>query len=176
MLESGMAFAALGCASGVAAQGLASFGRQAGAFDALLVDGTIAMPGQVAAFAAASRPLLPVIGIQLDAVAHDGLMSVLARSRAVVGISSGATLFCVERIAWDHGFRLTHRRHHLAGNPGDAACCQDVAGLLAGAHATAALVSPGVRAYRPSRSDGLLHAWVMQKSPSAQLRQGRREA
>ena len=50
---------------------------------------------------------------------------------------------------------------------------KDVAAFLSGAHPSAASPSLLARAYRPSRADGLLHAWVMQKSASPQLRQGR---
>jgi hypothetical protein len=122
------------------------------------------MPRQVAAFIQASRRTLPVVGIQLDAAAHAGLLRVLDQSRAMVGISSGATLFCLERIAWDHGFRLTGRSERRASDPGDDTWRQDVASYLSGAHPPTAGPSPFARTYRPSRVDGTLHAWVMRKS------------
>jgi hypothetical protein len=127
----------------------------------------------MAAFVEANGQVLPVVEIQLDAPGQLGLMRVLDKSRIIVGVSSGATLFCLERIAWDHGFRLTARSER-AGESGDDACLQDVAGYLAGAQPVAASSTPLVRAYRPSRADGMLHAWVMQKS-SAPFRQSRRE-
>lgn len=122
------------------------------------------MPRQMAAFIKASSRTLPVVGIQLDAAAHAGLMRVLDKSQAIVGISSGATLFCVERIAWDHGFRLTERSQQCADDLTDDAFRRDVAAFLSRSHAPAASPSPLARAYRPSRADGTLHAWVMQKS------------
>jgi hypothetical protein len=118
---------------------------------------------------------LPVVAIQLDAAEQAGLRRVLDTSHAIVGISCGATLFCLERIAWDHGLRLTGRSQRCASNSGDDACRQDVAAFLSGAHPLAASPSLLTRVYRPSRADGLLHVWVMQKSASPQLRQGRRE-
>lgn len=149
--------------------------RQARPIDALLIDESIEMSRQLAAFIKASRRTLPVVGLQLDAAAQTGLRRFLDRSHAIVGISLGATLFCLERIAWDHGFRLTGRSQRCASDPGDEACRQDVAAYLSGMHPLAAIPSLSTRAYRPSRADGLLHVWVMQKSASPQLRQGRRE-
>jgi hypothetical protein len=96
-------------------------------------------------------------------------------SFAIVGISSGATLFCLERIGWDHGFRLTGRSRRCAGDPGGDACREDVAAFLSGVHPPAASTSLLARAYQPSRADGMLHTWIMQKSASPQFRQGRRD-
>jgi hypothetical protein len=149
--------------------------RQARPIDTLLIDQGIEMPRQVAAFIKASGRRLPVVAIQLDAAAQPGLRRVLDTSHAIVGISSGATLFCLERIAWDHGLRLTGRTQRCASNPGDDAWWQDVAAFLSAAHAPDASRSLLARAYRPSRTDGMLHAWVMQKSASPQLRQRRLE-
>jgi hypothetical protein len=129
----------------------------------------------MAAFIKATRRTLPVVEIQLDAAAQPGLRRLLDTSHAIVGLSSGATLFCLERIAWDHGFRLTGRSQRCAIDPGDDASRQDVAAFLSGAHPPATSPSLLGRAYRPSRADGMLHAWVMQKTASPQLRQGRRE-
>ncbi|MBB4199846.1 hypothetical protein GGD83_003670 [Rhodoblastus sphagnicola] len=125
----------------------------------------------MAAFIESAARTLPVVGLQLDAAAYAKLIGVLGKSRAIVGISSGATLFCLERMAWDHGFRLTQRTDHCAGD----ACLEDVAAILSGARALAASPLILVRTYRPSRADGMLHAWVMQKSASLPIRQGRRE-
>ena len=171
----GLAVAAVACAARLGAYEAAARRGQTRSIDVLLIDETIEMPRQMAAFIEASRQRLPVLGIQLDAAAHAGLMRVLNSSRAIVGISSGATLFCLERIAWDHGFRLTGRSQRCAIDPGDDASRQDVAAFLSGAHPPATSPSLLGRAYRPSRADGMLHAWVMQKTASPQLRQGRRE-
>jgi hypothetical protein len=70
----------------------------------------------------------------------------------------------VERIAWDHGFRLVARSHRFASGPDNDASWRDVAALLGGGHLTTGGQSSADRAYRPSRIDGLLHAWVMHKS------------
>jgi hypothetical protein len=148
--------------------------RAARSIDALLVDESIEMPHQMAALIKASSRALPVVAIQLDAAAQAGLRFVLEKSDAIVGISSGATLFCLERIAWDHGFRLTGRSQRCASDA-DNECREDVAAFLSGAHPPTASPSLLARAYRPSRVDGLLHAWLMQKSASPQLRQGRRD-
>ena len=134
------------------------------AIDALLVDETIELPGPMAAFVETRRRTLPVVGVRLDAAAHAGLKRVLGGSRAIVGVSSGATLFCLERIAWDHGFRLTGRSERSVTASGCDALRRDVDALLAGARLPATGPSPVVRAYRPSRVDGTLQAWVMHKS------------
>jgi hypothetical protein len=149
--------------------------RKARSVDALLIDESIEMPRPLAAFVKASGRTLPVVGIRLDAAAHAGLRHVLDTSHAIVGISLGATLFCLERIAWDHGFRLAGRSQRCASDPGEDACRQDVAAYLSGTHPLAAIPSLSTRAYRPSRADGLLHTWAMQKSASPRLRQDRRE-
>ena len=174
VLGAGVAFASVAFTAGFGTQGpTARPRREARSIDALLVDESIEMPRQMAALIKDSRRALLVVGIQLDAAAQAGLRRVLDKSRGIVGISCGATLFCLERIAWDHGFRLTGRSQGCTSDPGDDACRQDVAAYLSGAHPPAASPSLLARAYRPSRADGLLHAWVMQKSADSQLRQGR---
>jgi len=171
-----LAFTAAACSTGLGAIELsASRRREAPPIDALLIDETMAMPRPMPTLIRAGRRSLPIVGIQLDAASHDGLMRVLHESRAIVGISSGATLFCLERIAWDQGLRLTERRQQRAGDPGDATGWQDVADFLNGTHPLAASPSPVVRAYRPSRVDGTLHAWVMQKRAGPQFNLGRQE-
>jgi hypothetical protein len=176
VVGAGLVIASVACTAGFGACGpTARRHRRAPPIDALLIDDSLEMPRQMASFIKATRQTLPVLEIQLDAAAQPGLRRVLDTSHAIVGISSGATLFCLERIAWDHGFRLTGRTQRCAGNPGDDACRQDVAAFLSGAHPPAASPALLARAYRPSRADAMLHAWVMQKSGRPQLRQGRRE-
>jgi hypothetical protein len=123
----------------------------------------------------ASRRTLPVVGIQLDAASHAGLMNVLTKSQAIVGVSSGATLFCLERMAWDHGLRLTERSQRCASESGDDPCWRDLTALLSAAHPLAASPSPVVRAYRPSRGDGTVHVWTMQRPADPQFNHGRQE-
>ena len=177
VLGAGLAFTAVACNAGFGAYDpTAGRRREARAVDALLIDETIEMPRQMSTFIEASRRTMPVVGIQLDAASHAGLMRVLNESQAIVGISSGATLFCLERLAWDHGFRLTERSQRCAGDPGDDTCWEDVAAILGGAHPLAASPSSVVRAYRPSRGDATLHAWAMQKPAGPQINHGRQEA
>jgi hypothetical protein len=173
VVGAGLAFASVACAGFGAYGPTARPRREARSIDALLIDESLEMPRQMAAFIDASTRALPIVGIQLDAAGEAALRRVLDKSHAIVGISSGATLFCLERIAWDHGFRLTRRSQHFASDPGDDAWRQDVAAYLSGTHTPAASPSALARAYRPSRADGILHASVMQKS-SSQFRQQRR--
>ena len=173
-LGAGLAFTAVAGTAGVSVSGWDA-PRNAGVIDALLIDESMAMPRFLAALIGASPRAVPIVGITLDAAAHARLARVLDSSHAIAGISSGATLFCLERIAWDHGFRLTGRSEGYASDPGDDAFRQDVVVFISGTEPAAASASPLARAYRPSRADGMLHAWIMQKS-GPQLRQHRREA
>ena len=174
VLGAGIAFTAGTCTTAIGAYDPTARHPpgEARSIDALLIDETIEMPGQMSTLIKASRQTLPVVGIHLDAVSHAGLMGVLNKSQAIVGISSGATLFCLERIAWDHGFRLIERSQQCADDTDDDTCRREVAAFLSGAHPLAASASPVVRAYRPSRVDGTLHAWAMQKYAGPQLKHG----
>jgi hypothetical protein len=176
VLKAGLAFTAAACTAGFGAHDPTAQRRgEVRSIDALLFDETIEMPRQMSTFIKASRQTLPVFGIQLDAVSHAGLMRVLNESQAIVGISSGATLFCLERLAWDPGFRLTGRSQRCASDQGNDTCWRDVAAFLSEAHPLAANPSSLVRAYRPSRGDGTLHVWAMQKYAGPQFNQGRLE-
>ena len=174
-IGAGLALAAAACTAGFASFETRARRGQTSPIDALLIDETIEMPRQITAFIKACGQRWPLVGIQLDATAHAGLMQVLNKSSAIVGISSGATLFCLERLGWDHGLRLRARSHWCAADLNGAACQQEVAAWLNGAPYSAASPSPLARSYRPSRADGMLHAWVMQKSPSRQFSQTRRD-
>jgi len=167
------AFTSAACAGRLGAQGPDMLRPAAApAFDALLVDETVALPDRLAAFVAMNRQNLPVLAIRLDAAGFAGMAATLRASHALVGISSGATLFCLERIAWDHGFRLTRRHHRCVADLDDMACREDVLTFLGGSHAARSLT----RTYRPSRADGMLHVWAMQKTGRPHLHQMRREA
>jgi hypothetical protein len=148
--------------------------RDARSMDALLIDESIEISHTMAAFIDSNRRALPVMGIRLDAPGQVALMRILDNCHAIIGVSSGATLFCMERIAWDHGFRLMARSERSAGDAGDDAYQQEVASYLSEARPLAASSAPLLRAYRPSRADGILHSWVMQKT-RPQFRQSRRE-
>jgi hypothetical protein len=174
-LGAGVALAAAGCAAGFTAFETCAHRRHTRPIDALLIDKTIEMPRQITALIKAGAQKWPVIGVQLDAPAHAGLMQVLNKSSAIVGISSGATLFCLERLGWDHGFRLCTRSHWCAADLDGDACQQEVAALLGGAPSSTASPSPLARSYRPSRADETLHGWCMQKSAPRAARSDRRE-
>lgn len=172
-IGAGLSVAAVAYIGGSLAAGSGRPRQHGRSIDALLVDESIELPRQMATFFTESRRALPVLGVRLDAASQGELMHVLDNSRAVVGVSSGATLFCLERIAWDHGYRLTARRQH----PSDVAaqaCLQDTAMLLSGAGLEKTGFSLSDRSYRPTRADGQLHVWLMEKS-SPSLRQHRQE-
>jgi hypothetical protein len=175
-IGAGIAFASL-----TGAGGLAAFGpsmqrcRDMPSINALLVDKTVEMPRQLTALVQVRGQTVPVIGIQLDAAAHAGLRRILDSSHVIAGISSGATLFCLERIAWDHGYRLTGRSEHCAGSLDDDASRQRLIAFLNGVYPSGEGLSALDRVYRPSRADGILHAWIMQKSAGRQSLQTRRE-
>jgi hypothetical protein len=176
VLGAGAALTAMVCAAGFAAEGATVRHRPAPrSIDALLVDETIAMPRRMVEFIRATRRTLPVVGVQLDAAAHVGLMRVLDTSRTVIGLSSGATLFCLERLGWDRGFRLTERNQWCASDLDDDAGLRAIAAFPGGTHSSGASAARLVHAYRPSRADGALHAWVMQKSARPLARQIRGE-
>jgi hypothetical protein len=149
--------------------------REARMIDALLVDQDIEPPAHIAALLKAARTHLPVVQIDLDAAGLIRLRSVLGESQTLAGVSSGATLFCLERICWDHGFRLTRRSQTHSHTPSGDAFEQDVAAFVGGIHLAASSPSPKARDYRPSRADETLHAWVLQTSATSPFRTGPRE-
>ncbi len=176
VLGAGMAFTAAACTAGFGAYRQTTRRRSAArSTDALLIDETIQLPPQLAALVSAGRRTLPVLGIQFSAAAHAELTRVLSSSQSIIGISSGATLFCLERIAWDHGFRLTARSQRCIDDLGSDTCWQDVMALLNGRHDSSASPSAVARVYRPSRADGTIHTWAMQKDAGPQIRQSLRE-
>jgi hypothetical protein len=173
-IGSGVACALVACASSFGANAaIASQRRPPRSIDALLIDDDIALPRPMAAFVETNRRNLPVVAIQLDARGQAVLTRILDASRTLVGLSSGATLFCVERIAWDHGYRMVARRQRCAAGPDADACCQDMSAYVSGAQAFAASADISAGDYRPSRADGTLHSWLMQKSRPQYIRNRR---
>jgi len=173
----GAGVAAISLASGVSVSAYGQTmvsGRNPHAIDAMLIDGGVAMPALVSKVIQARGRAIPIIDIYLDGAGHGPLQRVLSQSQTLVGVSTGATLFCLERIAWDHGFRLTARNEQSACALDGNTCHQTVVEFLNGAHGTA--TSPSPRAYRGSRADGTLHAWTMRKSARSYVSQDRREA
>lgn len=176
VLGAGAALTAVACTASFAAYGAsARYRRDARSIDALLVDETVEMPRRMAEIVNATSRTLPVVRVRLDAAAHAGMMRVLDTSHTLIGLSSGATLFCLERLGWDHGFRLTERSQWCASDLDDDACRLDVAAFFRRTHSPAASAALRVHAYRPSRADGALHAWVMQRSARPQVRRDRVE-
>lgn len=158
---------------------ISAYGQSAGSAhetDVLLIDGSITMPRPVKAFIEANRHTTSVVDIRLDAAGHSELKRILQESRTVTGVTSGATLFCLERIAWDHGFRLTARAQRNACDLDGHACIRDVTKFLARAHPAAIKPSSGAHTYRPSQMDGTLQAWTMHKSARSHFSPDTREA
>ena len=173
VLGSGMIAASIACSVGSAASAeVIGYHAAPRPIDALLVDHGVEMPRLLATFVAARARTLPIVGIRLDAAGHAALVGVLRDSHVLAGVTSGATLFCVERIAWDHGYRLTARSGRCSADLDgadldDDARLQDAVAFLNAAHPSGTSPSVPARQYRPSRQDGTLHAWTMQKSSSA---------
>jgi hypothetical protein len=87
----------------------------------------------------------------------------------IAGISSGATLSCLERIAWDYGYRMTRRsEHEFVATVASSLESDATVRVLADAiirdrpETFAAAIAPAGHAYRPSMTDDTLHAWIMQ--------------
>jgi hypothetical protein len=176
VLGAGLAFASMAYSAGLRAFAHTSsrnLGPQPS--DVLLLDSDIELPDQLAVFLNGRHTKSTVIPLHLDAASHAGLMRVLNDNHAIIGISSGATLFCLERLAWDHGFRMTGRTQACVSAFGDKACHGDMKAFIDGARSSAAGTTSIAQTYRPSRADGLLHAWAMQKSAGVHPRQNRRE-
>ncbi len=156
MLGSALVAAA---AVGPAWAALARSGLPPRTINALLIDRTIPLPRTLAALIETDRQGMPVVDLTLDAGAHSALQQTLRASGAVVGISCGATLFCVERMAWDYGHRLTARTQRSSAASGD--WDGDLAAIAGGGTVS----QPP--AYAPSRSDGLIHVWMIERKRSA---------
>ncbi|WP_353228752.1 hypothetical protein [Novosphingobium sp.] len=168
VLASGAAFATVAIVHGDDARAVTvsaeTFARP---IDALLIDATLALPGQLAALVQSRNPRLPRRTVRLDAADCDDLGRMLGQASAIIGISSGATLFCLERMAWDHGFRLTARSQRATS---DVAVLHDLAALVDGNLPASAGTPAQFRAYRPARGDGLIHLWAMHKPADRPLR------
>jgi hypothetical protein len=84
-------------------------------------------------------------------------------------------LFCLERIAWDYGYRITRRSEHAfsanAANENDATVLALANKIITNKpEAFATAIAPTNRAYRPSRTDDTLHAWIMQTAVTSKTR------
>lgn len=167
-ITTGAAFASTAIAGGLDAHATSAIGNgHAGSVMILLVDETIVAPRRLAALVQSGGHRLPELAVRLDAAGQQDLRRMFAQADTVVGISSGATLFCLERMAWDHGFRLSGRSQQDAD---DIAALRDLATFAGGTAPAASTVVSFARDYRPSRTDGLIHTWIMHKSASPAVR------
>lgn len=166
VLGSGLATAAvLGCA-GISAAGVAPIGRRVpsqGEVRALMVGEGIVLPDDLRVDPTAARRQIPIIPVGLAHSGYYELKRVLDRYGAVAGLSSGGSLFCIERIAWGHGMRLTRLHSYQASAEDRARHARAVSRLLSPAEPASRVPS-----YRPSQTDGLVHAWIMENSGSPQ--------
>lgn len=149
------------------AKSLLSNRTQLGAIDALLVDSEVAIQLPLTDLLSFVRHRYPAVALGLDPAGLQKLNHLFGSSQTIIGLSSGAALFCVEQMAADYGFRLTARGQQGTAEP---ALLPEVADLVRGFVPAASGVISCVRNYRASRSDNQLHAWVLQKSaPSLRL-------
>lgn len=158
VLGTGVALASISATPGWAAapRGGAGTGQLP---DALVVDDSMVLPDSVASLVEAGSSTLPLFRLRLDAPGLADLAGTLNRSVVLAGISSGASLFCLERIARDSGYRLIARQQHRA----DAASCRhELTALLLG-RTQAPADGASLRAYAPSRADGAVHTWLLAK-------------
>jgi hypothetical protein len=118
-------------------------------------------------------PDLSFLTLGLDAVTSIELKHLFNSAQTIAGLSSGATLFCLERIAWDYGYRITRRSEHAfsanAANENDATVLALANKIITNKpEAFATAIAPTNRAYRPSRADDTLHAWIMETAVTTQ--------
>lgn len=130
--------------------------------DALLVDDAIHLPAAITALVEVLQPATTIVPLRLDAAGLADVARVLRRGAVVAGISSGASLFCLERIAWDSGFRLASRRAVSATGATFEDCRRELAPVLQGQVSTAGNLA-AIRHYAPSRTDGVVHVWLLHK-------------
>lgn len=143
----------------------------------LVLDESLGVSTALVDFLHNRKPDLSLLTIRLDSFASTELKPLLNSARMIAGISSGATLFCLERIAWDYGYRVTRRSEHKFKAQTVGARKNDEA-FLAIAHAIisnqpesfAAAIAPSSRGYRPSMTDDTLHAWIMQTAVTSKQR------
>lgn len=156
----------LAAASMATGAGAAICRKQQSPFQVLLFEEEVTLPDHLTAFAGLQARTMPVEVLRLDASGYAGINRILALNSSVLGISSGATLFCLERMGWDHGFRLMARSEHCVGNRDSEACRRELAAFLGAAEGPGARSHPSVRSYQPRRTDGAVHVWAMRKPMS----------
>jgi len=144
---------------------------------ALILDEGISVSTKLVASLRTRTPNLELLTSGLDSFTSIELKRIFNSGVTIAGISSGATLFCLERIAWDYGYRITRRSEHEF-NVGivDAHGMDSMILALANSIMSnkpeflAAASATSNRAYRPSRSDDTLHAWIVQTAVTSKNR------
>ena len=168
-IGSGLTLVSAACASGFSAYAAPLRDREFGRSpDVLLLDGTIELPRDLGGCIQIARPMPQVVEVRLDAAEQTELLRIFNKSSAIAGISSGATLFVLERIAWDHGYRLASRSQC---DVRDGSWRQDFVAATCGLHRFSPNPVSTTRNYRPSRADGLVHIWAMHKAAPRHIRQ-----
>lgn len=115
---------------------------------ALVLDVRLGIPATWVDLQRSRKPELPSLAISPDSFASIELKPILSGARMIAGISSGATWSCLERIAREFGYRMTRRSEHEF----------------------AAAIAPAGHADRPSMTDDILHAWIMQTAGTSKQR------
>lgn len=145
--------------------------------DAIMLDEGLGVSTALVDLLHNRQPEPPLLTIRLDSFASIELKHIFNSAQVIAGISSGATLFCLERIAWDYGYRITRRSEHQF-NARTPNALENDATVLALAdkimsnrpESFAAALAPASRAYRPSSVDDTLHAWIMQTAVTSKKR------
>ena len=95
----------------------------------------------------------------------------MAEHSLVIGISSGATLFCVERIAWDSGLRIARRSQHGCDQASDLAGIRELAAALDGACPALPGHLAALATLQPAHGDNTLHIWTLRGGPGSSAKQ-----
>jgi hypothetical protein len=172
VLRAGLALASISGAIGLDAAFAATAGKDQLGLPkpgAIVLDEDLEMSAALVRFLQSRKPDLPLLALRLDSTTSTQLKPIFNSAPVIAGLSSGATLFCLERIAWDHGYRISRRSEHLLDSvTANAADNDATVARLADAiiddepalFATA--IDPAGRAYRPSMTDRTLHSWILQ--------------
>jgi hypothetical protein len=180
VLGAGVALASVSGAIGLgSANRVSAVTDQAGLpkVGAMVLDESLSVSSSVADVLHRRQHGLCLLTIGLDASRSIELKQLFNKSQIIAGLSSGATLFCLERIAWDYGYRVTRRsEYEFNANAADAlandATVLALADKLFSSQPAffAAALAPSNRTYRPSMADDTLHAWIMQPAVTSKNR------
>jgi hypothetical protein len=185
VLGAGVALASISGAIGLSSAHIVSaVTGQAGSpkVGAMVLDESLSVSSTVIDVLHRHQHDLSLLTIGLDAPGSIELKRLFNEGQMIAGLSSGATLFCLERIAWDYGYRVTRRSEHDFNTNVAHALAND-ATVLALAdkiisnqpESFAAALALTSRAYRPSMTDDTLHTWIMQTAVASKTRTVRPE-